>query len=86
MGKPWAMATRHPERASVDAPSHAGRRCSARLKAELEALEQKSSSAFGAEWLPDDANSRNLLIFPNLIINDIMAITVRTFFPVAPDT
>jgi hypothetical protein len=25
------------------------------------------------------------LIFPNLIINDIMAITVRTFFPVAPD-
>ena len=29
--------------------------------------------------------SRNLLIFPNLIINDIMAITVRTFFPVAPD-
>jgi p-cumate 2,3-dioxygenase alpha subunit len=26
-----------------------------------------------------------LLIFPNLIINDIMAITVRTFFPVAPD-
>jgi hypothetical protein len=29
--------------------------------------------------------SRNLLIFPNLIINDIMAITVRTFFPVTPD-
>ena len=29
--------------------------------------------------------SRNLLIFPNLIINDIMAITIRTFFPVAPD-
>jgi len=29
--------------------------------------------------------ARNLLIFPNLIINDIMAITVRTFFPVSPD-
>jgi hypothetical protein len=29
--------------------------------------------------------SRNLLIFPNLIINDVMAITIRTFFPVSPD-
>lgn len=29
--------------------------------------------------------SRNLGIFPNLVINDIMAITIRTFSPVAPD-
>jgi p-cumate 2,3-dioxygenase alpha subunit len=29
--------------------------------------------------------SRNLLVFPNLVINDIMAVTVRTFNPVAPD-
>lgn len=29
--------------------------------------------------------SRNLGIFPNLVINDIMAITVRTFYPVSPD-
>lgn len=29
-------------------------------------------------------NSRNLLIFPNLVINDIMGITVRTFFPEKP--
>jgi p-cumate 2,3-dioxygenase subunit alpha len=29
--------------------------------------------------------SRNLLIYPNLIINDIMAVTVRTFMPSAPD-
>lgn len=29
--------------------------------------------------------NRNLLIFPNLVINDIMAITVRTFYPEAPD-
>jgi p-cumate 2,3-dioxygenase alpha subunit len=29
--------------------------------------------------------NRNLNIFPNLVINDIMAITVRTFFPVAVD-
>ena len=29
--------------------------------------------------------SRNLLVFPNLVINDIMGITVRTFYPLAPD-
>lgn len=29
--------------------------------------------------------SRNLFIFPNLIINDVQAITVRTFYPVRPD-
>jgi p-cumate 2,3-dioxygenase alpha subunit len=29
--------------------------------------------------------SRNMLIFPNLVINDIMAITVRTFMPTAPN-
>ncbi|HEY2659583.1 MAG TPA: aromatic ring-hydroxylating dioxygenase subunit alpha [Caulobacteraceae bacterium] len=27
--------------------------------------------------------SRNMIIFPNLVINDIMAITVRTFYPLA---
>jgi p-cumate 2,3-dioxygenase alpha subunit len=29
--------------------------------------------------------NRNLLIYPNLVINDIMAVTVRTFFPPSPD-
>ncbi len=29
-------------------------------------------------------NNRNLLIFPNLIINDIQAVTVRTFYPTGP--
>jgi p-cumate 2,3-dioxygenase alpha subunit len=29
--------------------------------------------------------NRNMVIFPNLVINDIMAITIRTFFPSAPD-
>ncbi|MFO1082524.1 MAG: aromatic ring-hydroxylating dioxygenase subunit alpha [Reyranellaceae bacterium] len=29
--------------------------------------------------------SRNMIIFPNLVINDIMAITIRTFYPAAPD-
>jgi p-cumate 2,3-dioxygenase subunit alpha len=29
--------------------------------------------------------NRNLLIFPNLVVNDIMAVTVRTFVPTAVD-
>lgn len=29
--------------------------------------------------------NRNLIIFPNLVINDIMAVTVRTFMPTGPD-
>jgi p-cumate 2,3-dioxygenase subunit alpha len=29
--------------------------------------------------------NRNLLIYPNLVVNDIMAITVRTFMPVSAD-
>jgi p-cumate 2,3-dioxygenase alpha subunit len=32
-----------------------------------------------SEW------NRNLLIYPNTVINDIMAVTVRTFYPVRPD-
>jgi p-cumate 2,3-dioxygenase alpha subunit len=28
---------------------------------------------------------RNLFIYPNLVINDIMAIVVRTYYPLAPD-
>ena len=30
-------------------------------------------------------NSRNLLIFPNLVIVDVMALTLRTFYPKRPD-
>jgi len=29
--------------------------------------------------------NRNMVIFPNLVVNDIMAITIRTFYPEAPD-
>ncbi|HEX8077579.1 MAG TPA: aromatic ring-hydroxylating dioxygenase subunit alpha [Chthoniobacterales bacterium] len=29
--------------------------------------------------------NRNLFIFPNLVVNDIMATTVRTYYPAAPD-
>jgi p-cumate 2,3-dioxygenase subunit alpha len=40
---------------------------------------------FGAERATRMATTnRNLLIFPNLVVNDIMAITVRTFYPETP--
>ena len=55
-------------------------------RGELAALQRELAERFGPDWAYQmTQTSRNLLIFPNLIINDIMAITVRTFFPVAPD-
>lgn len=55
-------------------------------RAELEQLQRDFDSRFGPEWAYRiTQTSRNLFIFPNLIINDIMAITIRTFFPTAPD-
>ena len=55
-------------------------------KTELEEIRKKLVDRFGAERAYKIAKvSRNLLIFPNLIINDIMSVTVRTFFPLAPD-
>lgn len=55
-------------------------------KAPLEALHKKLEERFGTEWAYRmTQTSRNLLIFPNLVLNDIMSITVRTFFPVSHD-
>jgi p-cumate 2,3-dioxygenase subunit alpha len=55
-------------------------------KARIDEKQRSLEERFGAERAFRIAQTcRNLLIFPNLIINDIMAITVRTFFPVSPD-
>jgi p-cumate 2,3-dioxygenase subunit alpha len=55
-------------------------------KAELEAIRQSLAERYGEERAYKmTQTSRNLFIFPNLIINDIMAITIRTFFPSTPD-
>jgi p-cumate 2,3-dioxygenase subunit alpha len=55
-------------------------------KAHFEALRRRFDERFGAERAYRICEtSRNLGIFPNLVINDIMAITIRTFYPVAPD-
>lgn len=55
-------------------------------KARIEEKQRRLEERFGAERAFRIAQTgRNLLIFPNLIVNDIMAITVRTFFPISPD-
>jgi len=55
-------------------------------KADLEAIHAGLVQRFGEERAQRIAQkNRNLLVFPNLVINDIMAITVRTFYPLAPD-
>ncbi len=53
---------------------------------EFELKKNKLVERFGEERAERIARySRNLFIFPNLIINDIMAVTIRTFFPFSPD-
>ena len=54
-------------------------------KHDLEKIMAGLTQRFGAERAQRIAlKNRNLLIFPNLVVNDIMAITVRTFYPLAP--
>lgn len=53
---------------------------------ELDAVYARLLQRFGKERADRIAfSNRNMFIFPNLVINDIMAITVRTYFPTAPD-
>jgi p-cumate 2,3-dioxygenase alpha subunit len=55
-------------------------------KAEVEALNKEIMERLGPERGNVVANGdRNLLIFPNLVVNDVMATTVRTFYPLRPD-
>lgn len=61
-------------------------RWGAEAKREIEEHRERLVARFGeqralriAEW------NRNVLIYPNLMINDIMGITIRSFYPVTPD-
>ena len=55
-------------------------------KLELDKVYQRLVERFGEARAHRIANyNRNMFIFPNLVINDIMAITVRTYYPTAPD-
>jgi p-cumate 2,3-dioxygenase alpha subunit len=56
------------------------------LHAEMDAKRARVAARWGEERAVRMCdNSRNLLIFPNLVINDVMGLTVRAFQPVAPD-
>ncbi|MGI4816034.1 MAG: aromatic ring-hydroxylating oxygenase subunit alpha [Janthinobacterium lividum] len=51
-------------------------------RAELEALSAEIYERLGEERARIVTNGdRNLVIFPNLVVNDIMAVTIRTFYP-----
>ncbi|WP_037985588.1 aromatic ring-hydroxylating oxygenase subunit alpha [Thalassobacillus devorans] len=55
------------------------------LKQDMEKMKEKLVERFGEERADRIANyNRNIIIFPNLVINDIMAITARTFYPSSP--
>jgi p-cumate 2,3-dioxygenase alpha subunit len=55
-------------------------------KADIDAVYQRLVNKHGERRATRIAkNSRNLLIFPNLVIVDVMALTFRTFFPKTPD-
>jgi p-cumate 2,3-dioxygenase alpha subunit len=55
-------------------------------KVEIDAIHARLVARLGPERADRIAHkNRNMVIFPNLVVNDIMAITVRTFFPTAPD-
>ena len=55
-------------------------------KVEIDEIYQRLVDIYGEEIAIKMATySRNLLIFPNLVINDIMSLTVRTFQPTAVD-
>ncbi|MEU2004566.1 aromatic ring-hydroxylating dioxygenase subunit alpha [Rhodococcus sp. NPDC019627] len=53
---------------------------------EMENMRSRLVDRYGVERAEAMAeNNRNLFIYPNLIINDIQAVTVRTFVPTAAD-
>lgn len=55
-------------------------------KKELDAVRARLEELHGREKAERIAlKNRNLLIFPNLVVNDIMAVTFRTFYPISPD-
>src|SRR5690625_1386416 len=55
------------------------------LKRDMEKMKARLVERFGEERANRIANyNRNIIIFPNLVINDIMAITARTFYPTSP--
>ncbi|RLL44827.1 aromatic ring-hydroxylating dioxygenase subunit alpha [Oceanobacillus piezotolerans] len=56
-----------------------------KLKEDMEKIKARLKEKYGEERAERITNyNRNILIFPNLVINDIMAVTARTFYPTSP--
>jgi p-cumate 2,3-dioxygenase alpha subunit len=56
------------------------------VRPEIEEVKRRLVERDGPERADRIAeHNRNLIIYPNTIINDILAVTVRTMYPVAPD-
>jgi len=56
------------------------------VREEIMARRRQWEQRFGPERARRMAEfNRNVVIFPNLILNDLVAISIRTFFPVRPD-
>lgn len=54
-------------------------------RVEIDAIYQRLVGKYGKEQADRMAHcARNLLIFPNLVINDIMSVTIRSFEPTGP--
>lgn len=57
-----------------------------RGKLEVEAVHERLVASQGVDRAQRISRySRNILIFPNLVIVDVMSLTLRTFFPRSPD-
>ncbi len=55
-------------------------------RAEIEAIRAGLAARLGEERARRVADTnRNLVVFPNLVVNDGSAVTIRTFWPLAPD-
>ena len=55
-------------------------------KAEIDAIRAELVARLGEERAARVADTnRNLVVFPNLVLNDGSSVTIRTFHPVAPD-
>ncbi|PWA11963.1 p-cumate dioxygenase [Pueribacillus theae] len=56
-----------------------------KAKHDIEKIQQRLIERFGEKRAKRIyENDYNMIIFPNLVINNIMAITIRTFYPIEP--
>ena len=81
-GMPFSNTRRRGAVRSRNGSPHGARKASASFRGSMMAW-SNGSARQRADRIA--TFNRNLFIFPNLVINDIMAVTVRTYYPAAPD-